>query len=47
LDDSKLPELLELKYRAIANAKSELGDIQSIRNTFIDFQEHLYQQQAS
>lgn len=47
LDDSKLPELLELKYRALANAKSELGDIQSIRNTFIDFQEHLYQQQAS
>ena len=42
LDDSKLPELLELKYRALANAKRELGEIPEIRNTFIGFQEHLY-----
>jgi len=33
---------LELKYKAIANAKAELGDIASIRSTFINFQEHLY-----
>ncbi|MCB0549350.1 MAG: DEAD/DEAH box helicase family protein [Phaeodactylibacter sp.] len=46
LDDGKLPSLLELKYKAIADAKRELGDIQSIRNTFIKFQEHLYQSQA-
>ncbi len=31
LDDSKLPNLLELKYKAIADAKCELGDIKSIR----------------
>ena len=43
LDDSKLPDLLELKYKAIADAKRELGDIKSIRETFIGFQEHLYQ----
>lgn len=42
LDDAKLPELLELKYQAIADAKRELGDIKSIRETFVKFQEHLY-----
>jgi len=43
LDDDKLPELLELKYNALADAKRELGDIPSIRNTFIGFQEYLYE----
>ena len=42
LDDSKLPNLLELKYKAIADAKRELGDIKSIRKTFIGFQQYLY-----
>ncbi len=42
LDDSKLPDLLELKYKAITDAKRELGDIKSIRDSFIGFQEHLY-----
>lgn len=46
LDDSKLPDLLELKYNAIADAKEELGDIPSIRNAFIGFQEHLYEQRV-
>lgn len=46
LDDSKLPDLLELKYKAIADAKRELGDIKSIRETFIGFQEYLYQERA-
>ena len=46
LDDSKLPNLLELKYKAIADAKRELGDIKSIRETFIGFQEYLYQERA-
>lgn len=43
LDDNKLPELLELKYQALADAKQALGDIKSIRNAFIGFQEHLYE----
>jgi type I restriction enzyme R subunit len=47
LDDAKLPNLLELKYKAIADAKHELGDIKSIRNAFIGFQEHLYSDEAS
>ncbi|MFY0685311.1 MAG: DEAD/DEAH box helicase family protein [Balneola sp.] len=46
LDDSKLPELLELKYRALANAKRELGTIPKIRETFIGFQEWLYKDRA-
>ncbi len=46
LDDSKLPNLLELKYQAIADAKRELGDIKSIREAFIGFQAHLYNERA-
>ena len=42
LDDAKLPDLLELKYMAISDAKKELGDIKSIRDSFIGFQEYLY-----
>jgi len=43
LDDKKLPDLLTLKYNAISDAKSELGEIKSIRNTFIEFQPFLYE----
>jgi type I restriction enzyme R subunit len=42
LDESKLTPLLILKYRAIPDAKKELGDIATIRNTFIGFQGYLY-----
>lgn len=31
-----------IEHKAIANAKNELGEIESIRNTFIEFQELLY-----
>jgi len=46
LDDKKLPELLELKYKAIADAKRALGEIKSIRENFIGFQENLYEDKA-
>lgn len=46
LDDAKLPSLLELKYKALSDAKRELGEIKSIRAIFIDFQAHLYASQA-
>lgn len=46
LDDAKLPDLLELKYNAIADAKKVLGDIPTIRNAFIGFQEYLYEQRV-
>jgi len=42
LDDQKLPELLELKYNALADAKQQLGSIPAIRKTFIGFQKLLY-----
>ncbi len=42
LDESKLTPLLILKYKAIPDAKKELGDIASIRNTFLGFQSYLY-----
>ena len=43
LEEDKLAQLLLLKYSALADAKKELGDINSIRNTFIGFQPHLYE----
>lgn len=43
LDEEKLSPLLLLKYNAITDAKRELGDIASIRNTFIGFQTYLYE----
>lgn len=46
LDDAKLPNLLELKYQAITDAKNELGGIKSIREAFIGFQELLYRDKA-
>nr|WP_300980408.1 type I restriction-modification enzyme R subunit C-terminal domain-containing protein [Nonlabens sp.] len=46
LDIDKLSPLLLLKYNAISDAKRELGDIKSIRDTFIGFQQHLYQEIA-
>lgn len=42
LDDSKLPKILELKYHSISDAKTQLGSIKEIRDTFIGFQEKLY-----
>jgi len=42
LDDAKLGKLLQLKYRAIEDAKRELGNIKSIRDSFIDFQAYLH-----
>ena len=42
LDDSKLSDLLKLKYNAIADAKTELGELKTIRETFVGFQGYLY-----
>ncbi|RKX19731.1 MAG: restriction endonuclease subunit R [Candidatus Zixiibacteriota bacterium] len=47
LDDTKLPELLTLKYNAITDAKRELGEISHIRDTFIGFQASLYENRAA
>lgn len=47
LDDTKIGDLLILKYHAISDAKKQLGDIASIRNSFIGFQTYLYQTQKA
>ena len=47
LDQDKLPSLLELKYHSITDAAEALGGVESIKNTFIDFQKYLYQLKAA
>jgi len=42
LDEEKLPILLNLKYKAIADAESVLGGVDKIRSTFFGFQKALY-----
>jgi type I restriction enzyme R subunit len=43
LDQEKLPHLLNLKYKAIEDAKEILGSIENIRKLFMGFQGYLYQ----
>jgi type I restriction enzyme, R subunit len=47
LDDGKLPDLLKLKYHEIPDATEQLGSIENIRTTFINFQKYLYQRKAA
>ena len=42
LDQEKLPQLLTLKYKSIADATTILGGIAQIRDNFISFQQYLY-----
>jgi type I restriction enzyme, R subunit len=42
LDQDKLPILIQLKYKAVSNAASELGDPSKIRGLFTGFQKYLY-----
>jgi len=43
LASEKLQYLIELKYHSIHDAVSELGDPNSIRELFVDFQQHLFE----
>lgn len=43
LDDKRLKDLLLAKYNELEDAKNKIGDIKTIRNTFIDFQKYLYE----
>ena len=47
LGQEKLPHWLILKYKAIEDAKEILGNVENIRNIFINFQGFLYEQQAA
>lgn len=42
LAEEKLPNLLKLKYHAIADAEKELGGVDKIRIIFFAFQKNLY-----
>lgn len=42
LAQEKLPDLLTLKYHAISDATLALGSVDRIKQTFMDFQQHLY-----
>ena len=42
LDDSELPNLLKLQYETINDAQQQLGELNSIRDTFVGFQKFLY-----
>jgi type I restriction enzyme, R subunit len=46
LNPNKLPQLIELKYRAIHDAVKELGRVADIRQMFIGFQRYLYEDDA-
>jgi len=43
LDDKRLKDLLLSQYSAIEDAKNKIGDIKTIRDTFIGFQKYLYE----
>ncbi|NJL19601.1 MAG: DEAD/DEAH box helicase family protein [Leptolyngbyaceae cyanobacterium SM1_3_5] len=47
LDQDKLPHLLKLKYHDVRDAVADLGSVNDIRKTFIDFQEYLYAQEGA
>lgn len=47
LDQEKLPILLTNKYQSLEDAKEILGDAANISKLFIEFQEHLYQQDVA
>ena len=44
LNDLVLPELIELKYGTVHDAKSALGEMNEIRELFIGFQKYLYEE---
>jgi len=46
LDDEKLPVILQNKYQALQDGLEQLGGVEKIRGTFIDFQKYLYERDA-
>ena len=46
LDQEKLPALLKIKYQAINDATEVLGGVDKIKQTFINFQKHLFADEA-
>ena len=47
LGREKLPDLLELKYHSVPDAVQSLGEVKLIRELFVGFQEHLYEDRTA
>jgi len=47
LDDKRLKGLLELKYGGTHEAKMAMGDVKSIRESFVGFQRYLYEDEVA
>ena len=47
LDISNLSTVLTAKYGSINAAQEKLGNVEDIKNTFVDFQKYLYQEIAA
>ena len=45
LGSNKLPDLIQLRYGAIHDGVKELGEVPTIRSSFIGFQKYLYESQ--
>ncbi len=46
LDQDKLPQLIDLKYQGVTGAIDALGNTDIIKEMFIGFQKHLYEQRS-
>ena len=46
LDDKRLSRVIEAKYGGVTEAKTILGSLEDIRNTFIEMQKYLYEDVA-
>ncbi len=47
LDQEKLPTLLTNKYQSFSDASAVLGDLSKVKELFIEFQKHLYEQKVA
>ena len=47
LDVGKLSTALTAKYGSLHAAQQELGTVEEIQSTFVDFQQHLYTEVAA
>lgn len=47
LDQEKLPQLLINKYQSLEDAMETLGEVNDIRELFIEFQKYLYEQEVA
>ncbi|MEK7302266.1 MAG: type I restriction-modification enzyme R subunit C-terminal domain-containing protein, partial [Pseudomonadota bacterium] len=46
LGESRLPNLIHLKYYSMTDAAEALGGVDEIRNLFFNFQQHLYERRG-